>query len=191
MGRINYRKIYEKFNGPIPLDEFGRTYEIHHKDGNPENNDPENLLALTIKEHYEVHFKQEDWRACALITLHFQISPEERTFFARKIQQTLLQNGNHNFQKMTKERRREISKYSGSKSRDMKVGIHAINNITRKENGRYGGLISKQNKAGFHDPIKTGGVFVKGTYWWTNVTTGEKVRKKECPGQEWKRGMKI
>lgn len=29
--------------------------EIHHKDRNPNNNDPENLRVLTTKEHQELH----------------------------------------------------------------------------------------------------------------------------------------
>ena len=29
--------------------------EIHHKDRNPENNDPRNLRVLTEKEHKELH----------------------------------------------------------------------------------------------------------------------------------------
>ena len=29
--------------------------EIHHKDRNPENNDPRNLRVLTIKEHDDLH----------------------------------------------------------------------------------------------------------------------------------------
>ena len=29
--------------------------EIHHKDRNPENNDPRNLRVLTIKEHDKLH----------------------------------------------------------------------------------------------------------------------------------------
>jgi hypothetical protein len=29
--------------------------EIHHKDRNPENNDPRNLRVLTKKEHDELH----------------------------------------------------------------------------------------------------------------------------------------
>jgi len=33
-------------------------------------------------------------------------------------------------------------------------------------------------------------VFVRGTCWWTNIKTGEKIRQKEWPGEGWKRGMK-
>ena len=31
--------------------------EIHHKDRNPENNDPRNLRVLTKKEHDDLHSK--------------------------------------------------------------------------------------------------------------------------------------
>ena len=39
-GTDKYRKIYEQHHGPIPIDESGRTYDIHHIDGNHFNNDP-------------------------------------------------------------------------------------------------------------------------------------------------------
>jgi hypothetical protein len=29
--------------------------EIHHKDRNPDNNDPKNLRVLTVKEHKDLH----------------------------------------------------------------------------------------------------------------------------------------
>lgn len=32
-----YRRIYEQHYGPIPKDEQGRSYEIHHIDGNHNN----------------------------------------------------------------------------------------------------------------------------------------------------------
>lgn len=31
--------------------------EIHHKDRNPQNNDPRNLRVLTVKEHQDLHSK--------------------------------------------------------------------------------------------------------------------------------------
>jgi hypothetical protein len=31
---MKYRKVWEKINGPIPKDDLGRSYEIHHIDGN-------------------------------------------------------------------------------------------------------------------------------------------------------------
>jgi len=52
----NYRKIYEQYYGPIPRDEQGRSYEIHHIDGNHSNNDPTNLKCVSIQEHYDIHY---------------------------------------------------------------------------------------------------------------------------------------
>ena len=36
MAYTNYRKIYEKVYGPIPREDNGRSFEIHHIDGNKE-----------------------------------------------------------------------------------------------------------------------------------------------------------
>lgn len=61
----NYRKIYENHYGPIPIDEqSGRKFDIHHKDGNHFNNDPANLIALSRKDHYLVHYDRGDYDAC-------------------------------------------------------------------------------------------------------------------------------
>ena len=57
---MNYRKIWEKANGPIPVDELGRTYEIHHIDGNRKNNSLENLRCISVEEHYRIHLEQGD-----------------------------------------------------------------------------------------------------------------------------------
>ena len=54
----NYRKIYESHYGKIPKDKDGRSYQIHHIDGNHNNNHNTNLKSLTEKEHYEIHITQ-------------------------------------------------------------------------------------------------------------------------------------
>jgi len=64
-----YRTVWEKANGPIPVDEKGRSYEIHHIDGNPNNNSLTNLLCLSIDQHYDIHLKQGDCEACHAIEL--------------------------------------------------------------------------------------------------------------------------
>ena len=46
MGNYTYKKIYEQTYGKLPVDEFGRTYEIHHIDGNHYNNEESNLQLL-------------------------------------------------------------------------------------------------------------------------------------------------
>jgi hypothetical protein len=55
---MNYRKIWESHHGPIPKDENGRTYDIHHIDGNRKNNHINNLLCVTLEDHYKIHLKQ-------------------------------------------------------------------------------------------------------------------------------------
>jgi hypothetical protein len=60
----NYRKVYQIHNGPIPIDLNGKRYHIHHIDGNRANNHHTNLIALSIEDHYQLHFDQQDWSAC-------------------------------------------------------------------------------------------------------------------------------
>lgn len=70
-----YQKIWIQHNGPIPKDNDGRSYEIHHRDGNHTNNDIENLQCITIQEHYEMHLKQGDYGACMLIAKRMNLPP--------------------------------------------------------------------------------------------------------------------
>jgi hypothetical protein len=73
----NYRKIYEQYHGPIPIDTEGRTYDIHHIDGNHKNNNPNNLVAVSIQEHHDIHQSQGDWGACSAILMRMKLSPDE------------------------------------------------------------------------------------------------------------------
>lgn len=73
-----YRSIYVKYKGPIPKDEFGRSYDIHHVDGNRNNNDPSNLVALSLKEHFDIHYAQGDYPACRLIAIRL-LKPHEKS----------------------------------------------------------------------------------------------------------------
>lgn len=81
---MNYRKIWITANGPIPKDSDGRTYEIHHKDGNRENNDLDNLMCLSIQEHYDIHLAQKDYQACHAIKLRMKYSHKEISELASK-----------------------------------------------------------------------------------------------------------
>lgn len=71
-----YRKIWEDHFGKIPKDIDGRTYEIHHKDGNNKNNSIENLLCISIKEHYKIHYEQGDYGACVMIAKRMNLPPD-------------------------------------------------------------------------------------------------------------------
>jgi ribosomal protein S27AE len=72
----NYRKIYENHVGSIPIEENDRSYEIHHIDGNHTNNDPTNLKAVTIQEHYDIHYAQSDWLASYRIGQRLLLHPK-------------------------------------------------------------------------------------------------------------------
>lgn len=96
-GTTKYRKIYENHHGPIPKDQDGRTYEIHHLDRNHSNNHPDNLTALSIQEHYDIHYNHGDWASCLLISRAMNISTEQKAELSRKSALERIGNGTHNF----------------------------------------------------------------------------------------------
>lgn len=79
----DHRKIYETLIGPIPKDIEGRSYEIHHIDGNHNNNEISNLLCVSIREHYEIHKSQGDFKACLIMSQRMRVSPEEKSHLAK------------------------------------------------------------------------------------------------------------
>lgn len=93
----NYRKIYEQHYGPIPKEANGRSYEIHHIDGNHRNDSPENLKAITIQEHYNIHYARGDWSACLYIAARLSMTPEELSSLSKQAQQKRIDEGTHNF----------------------------------------------------------------------------------------------
>ena len=99
----NYRKIYENHYGPIPKDETGRTYEIHHIDGNRKNNNPGNLKCVSIQEHYDIHYSQGDWAACAKMANRMNIPIEEASRIASECtsrrNKEFIAEGKHNLMK--------------------------------------------------------------------------------------------
>jgi len=96
-GTDRYRKIYENHFGPIPKENNGRSYHIHHKDGNRSNNNPDNLKAVSIQEHYDIHYLQGDWAACLALTRLLNKSPEEISALARLNANNRIKNGIHPF----------------------------------------------------------------------------------------------
>lgn len=51
--KVNYRKICQEFYGYTKEQMIGM--DVHHIDGNRDNNDPSNLQLLTPKEHAKIH----------------------------------------------------------------------------------------------------------------------------------------
>ena len=95
--KYNYRKIYETYHGSISKDDEGRSYDIHHIDGNHANNDPSNLKAVTIKEHYDIHYQRGDYGACKSIAMRMKIDPQEFSELTRKFNKKQIEAGTHNF----------------------------------------------------------------------------------------------
>ena len=95
--RVYPRLVYKKYFGENPKDTNGRSYEVHHIDGNHKNNDINNLKLVTIDEHYAIHYSQGDYGACLIMSERMGISPEEKSRLASKHSQARLARGDHPF----------------------------------------------------------------------------------------------
>jgi hypothetical protein len=125
------RNAYIKHNGPIPKDETGRSYEIHHLDGDHSNNSPDNLKAVTIQEHYDIHYSQGDYGACYYIALRMKISPEELSELARIHQLKRIKEGVHPW--------KDSEKQSEIQKKRVREGTHQfLNPEFQREMGRRG-----------------------------------------------------
>ena len=51
-----HRYIWKYYHGSIP-----KGYQIHHKDGNKDNNTITNLCIMSIGEHLKMHAKNNNW----------------------------------------------------------------------------------------------------------------------------------
>lgn len=187
--RIHYRKIWERANNSCLLPWI----DIHHINGNKKDNRLENLKPVTLQEHFDIHLQQGDYGACQAILMRM-IDVDKRLLsdVASKCQIDLLKNGNHNFQKISSQKRVEISRKAGKLTLEKGIGIHAINNNKELhlKISSIAGQKSRDLKAGFHNPENNGYNFVRNTKWWTNLITKERRRSKQSPGPEWVRGMK-
>jgi len=95
----NYRKIYESHYGIIPIDSQGRPYEIHHLDGDRTNNNIDNLIAVSIEEHYQIHLVQGDLAACLIIGAKMKIPHNDLKRLAAQSSQKLVKSGQHHWLK--------------------------------------------------------------------------------------------
>ena len=93
----DYRRLWTKANGPIPLDEKGRRYDIHHIDGNRENSELDNLRCVSMEEHLNIHIEQEDWSAAFRIAQRMDIDPKIKSELMSKSNKKRLEEGSHPF----------------------------------------------------------------------------------------------
>jgi hypothetical protein len=100
---MNYRKIWEEHNGDIPKDKNGISFEIHHIDGNKNNNEISNLACMSVTDHFDIHFQQRDYLACLLIAKRINdyangvYDKELLSSIATRINKIRVKNGTHNF----------------------------------------------------------------------------------------------
>ena len=133
----NHRKIYEQHHGPIPKDYDGRSYEIHHIDGNHDNNNINNLKLVTIKEHYAIHLSQGNYGACLLMSERMGISPEEKSELASKHSQARLARGDHPFLREDFQRNVQRKKVANGTHHLLGGAIQRASNKRRREDGTH------------------------------------------------------
>lgn len=163
-----YRKIYEQHHGSIPKDSDGRSYDIHHIDGDFENNDPANLIALSIQDHYNIHYSQGDWGACFKIMdrmkkTHQEIS-KEISEISRRVQAERIKNNTHHFQK-----RQDGSSLTSDRTKN------GLNPFSKRKDGTS--VTSDQVAAGTHNFLNHDGKYRldQTIYTFKNLETGEQV----------------
>jgi hypothetical protein len=147
-GTNKYRKIYENHHGPIPKDEEGRKYEVHHIDGNRSNNDPDNLIALSIQEHYNIHYSQGDWAACLSISSRANKSAKEKSELARRSALKRLGSGNHPFLRKNFSKNIQLKRIAAGTHHWQIPGQQAELNRQRVENGTHnllGGDVARKS----------------------------------------------
>lgn len=193
-GTEKYRRIYVKHHGAIPKDELGRRYDIHHIDGNKKNNHPDNLKALTLQEHYDVHHSQRDYAACLRLSGRMEMTGDERSELAKLSSNKRVAEGRHNLTK-----RADGSSQAGDR---VKAGTHHLlgGEIQRKAvaEGRHhllGGEVQRKSNAkriaeGTHNFV--GGAMNRqrledGTHHWLKSDFKEKcsklIRDRNAAGQ--------
>ena len=95
---MHYRRIWKKHFGEIPVDEKGHSYEIHHIDGNRKNNNINNLMCVSIQEHYDIHYRQGDYAAAFRIAQRMNLDPKIKSELMSMSNKKRLQDGTHSFQ---------------------------------------------------------------------------------------------
>jgi hypothetical protein len=160
--KINYRKIYRDHYGQISKDENGRTYDVHHIDGNYNNNDPLNLIAVSVRDHYNIHKSQNDWAACQAISLTIDITLEERSELSRNTQLKLVSENKHHFSGG------QVVNQQIKDGKNALIGgdVQSMTNKNRVDNGTHQFLKENRNFEWNYDEI---------VYCWENIKTKEQV----------------
>ena len=139
-----HRKIYEDYHSVrLPSD-----IEIHHIDGNHDNNDISNLKPVTIQEHYNIHYSQGDWAACLLMSHRMKIDPAERSRLASLAATKANAEGKCGFSLGHASQAGKIGgKKGGAYAKENRTGIFALNPEQNKQR-HFNSVVSKLIKNG-------------------------------------------
>ena len=89
MHKTHYRTIWIRAFGKIPKDEHGRSYEIHHINGNHKDDRLENLECIPAQLHFERHLELGDPFGAMLIARRLGKSPKELSDIQRGAKRSL------------------------------------------------------------------------------------------------------
>ena len=141
----DYRKIYERHHQASLIEGV----DIHHIDGDHANNDPLNLQAVTLEEHYNIHKSQNDFYACFMIAQRMKIKPEDWIEMAKangkKSAKQNMKRGvgltvwAKNNRELAKEIQSKAGIIGGKKTVDEKIGIHALSKEEKQQIASQGG----------------------------------------------------
>jgi hypothetical protein len=157
-GTNYYRKIWTEHFGSIPKDKTGRSHEIHHIDGNHQNNNITNLTCISIQEHYDIHKSQQDYGACSAILIRMHKDPILLSTLLKEVSRQKVLAGKHNFQTLTPEKRIENAKNAAriqlEAGKNVLVGPN--NNNRLKELGIHPLVGGEASKKGVRSQLKNG-----------------------------------
>lgn len=151
----DYRKLYERFHKCCLLPDT----DIHHIDGNHENNVIENLQAVTLQEHYDIHKQQNDHYACFMIAQRMKIKPKDwKQMAVENGRKSALKNRDQgigltawikNNPELAQQIRSQNGKQSGKMAKEQKLGIHALSLEEKKLIASMGGKKAAELGLGF------------------------------------------
>lgn len=187
----HYRKIWIENFGPIPKDEYGRSYEIHHINGDRKDNRLENLACVSIQDHYNIHLDQHDYGAAFRIAQRLKLDPEIKSKLMSLSNSNRVSNNNHPFldPKLRKKAQKSVKKRIEKKIQGFQNKEVVEKAIKRKKELYTTEDLSKQVKEGWNkwkelngDPKKrtlqgsvAGAKKTRGTKWY-HKETGENLR---------------